>query len=819
MALILCPGAALLAGQVPELVPAPREVKWSAEPPARLTAGTVAIVVGRQAAAPEHQAARMLQETVAKRFGQQWPILREGEENVNHKVLVLLGQRATCARLDELCRKHGMDLSAVSPGFDGYVITPVAEGDRLTIVVGGCNARAVEYGQDTLSQMLRGSGKDLDLVKGAVRDAPVIPWRGRPQTQVGHYLRPGELDLYVLSRVNFIDLRSGIYAFQPGEKLDREEIAEAIKQAHLRGIIVYATVNCGVSGKEYEKVLGTFRELLDLGADGLWLSFDDKGPGEDPVGLTKQVLELGRQRQISGQPIAITPPKGSYQRIVTDFNRKIMAVPGMERALWFWTGVPSTQAVEEARSIGIKVRPSWWHNWPRLETPQSYVGLPPLSLGWSEPDYETLAAGGDCLEAVMPWGGNAFGQHYIAPVINWWGWNPQAHDWDALRRRLFSIVFGPGQVPAAMKFDDGLREMFGLFEYSYKATDGLPFCPPRLRRAADRERVGALGAGLASVLDEIAAKAPGQTLLAEDALKSSYLDRMRRELETHRAAAKLTYPEVWWPEQQQRILDRLHAGDAAGVDELASSVRGRVLKEVDEISRSLPSGPYAKAYADWWRARASLDAGGWKALVEARRKAMGDRLKDYFWSMVNPGPLLEGLASPPLEWGIGRWQVSNRLLATALPGTNEWFWGDWMAGPYERGSVRAAVFAAGPKTAGAPGEYAELKVSLPVSGHRDRLGLLVFASSANKDLFSATPVKNRWAGYRFLELAWQDKTLWEADVGSLPDRGEWFLVRLPRVPDDVKDLTLRLRIGDRKVSHGNYTLCFVGPIRLMELPE
>ena len=201
-------------------------------------------------------------------------------------------------------------------------------------------------------------------------------------------------------------------------------------------------MNCGVASNQYDKVMGTFRELLDLGADGLWLSFDDKGPGDDPVALTKRVLELGRERQISGQRIAITPPKGSYQRIVTDFNRKIMAVPGMEQALWFWTGVPSTLALEDARSIGIKVKPSWWHNWPRLETPQTYTGVPPLSLGWSEPDYGTLAAGGDFVEAVMPWGGNAFGQHYIAPVIDWWGWNPQGHDWNALRRRMFSIVFG-----------------------------------------------------------------------------------------------------------------------------------------------------------------------------------------------------------------------------------------------------------------------------------------------------------------------------------------------------------------------------------------
>jgi hypothetical protein len=800
-------------------MPAPREVQWSAEPPLMLTSGTVAIVLGRQATGPEQTAARLLQEAVAKRFGQAWPIVREGEEQAAHKTLVLLGQRSTCARIEELCRKQGIELSETTPGFDGYVIVPIKEGQRLLVLVGGCNARGVEYGQDTLFQMLRGSKEDLSLVRGLVRDAPVVPWRGRPQTSVRHYLRPGELDLYVMARVNFIDLRSGIYAFQPGEKLDQEEIKEAIKQAHLRGIIVFATVNCGVASNQYDKVMGTFRELLDLGADGLWLSFDDKGPGDDPVALTKRVLELGRERKMSGQLIAITPPKGSYQRIVTDFNRKIMAVPGMEQALWFWTGVPSQQAVEEARSIGIKVRPSWWHNWPRLDTPQAYTGVPPLSLGWSEPDYGTLAAGGDCVEAIMPWGGNGFGQHYIAPVIDWWGWNPQGHDWNALRRRLFSIVFGENQVVAAMKFDDGLKELFGLFQYSYKNTGELPFCPPRLCTAADRQRAETLGAELNAVLDALAKNAPSQTLLPEDELKSAYLDRMRHELQAHRAAAALTYPEDWWPEQQWKILGKLYDGDTAGVDQLASRLRGRVLEEVEQINRDLPSYPHIRAYVDWWRKRASLDANGWKALVEARHQAMADRLKDYFWSMVNPGPLLEGLGSPPLEWGIGRWQVSNRVLATVLPGTNEWFWGDWLAGRYERGNVRAAVFAAGPKTAGVPGEYGELHVDIPVSGHRDRLGLLIYASAANKDLFSATPVKYRWAGYRFLELAWHDKVLWETDLGHLPERGEWFLVRLPRIPGDVKELRLRLRAEDRKLSHGNYTLCFVGPIRLMELPE
>ncbi len=816
--LALLPSVAF-ALETPALVPAPREVAWSPQPPATLASGTVAIVLGRDATPSEQQAARLLQQFVTKRFSQQWPIVREGEEQPGHQTLVILGQRTTCRLLDDLCRRHAIALSETAPGHDGYVIHVLAEAARLLVLVGGSNARGVEYGQDTLSQLLRRSGSDLALVRATVRDAPVIPWRGRPQTSVRHYLRPGELDLYVLSRVNFIDLRGGIYAFEPGEKLNHPEIAEAVKQAHLRGLIVYATVNCGVSRKNYDKVIETFREMLDLGADGLWLSFDDKGPGDDPVALVNQVLALGHQRQIAGHLIAITPPKGSYQRIASDFDRKIMAVAGMENAIWFWTGVPSPEALAESRGLGLKVKPGWWHNWPRLFTTHAYTGVPPLSLGWHAVEYDVLAAGGECLDAVMPWGGNAFGQHYVVPVINWWGWNPRQHDWNALRSRIFTIVFGEDQAATALKFDDDLQRLFALFRYAHKAGDELPFCPPRLRLPDDKHLTDALISEMTGLLASLDEHAPGQTLLPQPELKSAYLEPMRQELDTHRRAAALVCPEDWWPDLQRRILDALYATNAAAVDELAAGSRERVLHDLDQISASLPTYPHMKSYLDWWRKRAALDAQAWSKLVKARRAALAERLRGYGRTIINPATMLEGLRSPPLEWGIGRWQVSNRLLATSTPSPDEWFWGDWLAGLYEQKGFKTAVFAAEPKTAGEVGEYAELKTVVPVSGHRQRLALLLYVSSANKDLFSNTLSHFRWAGYRFLKLLWQDKTLWETDLGVVSERGEWFMVRLPKIPDTLDSLPLRLRVEDRKLSLNNYTLCFVGPIRLMEVPE
>ena len=64
-----------------------------------------------------------------------------------------------------------------------------------------------------------------------------------------------------------------------------------------RGLVVFAIVNCGVKRDLFPKVIESFKESISLGADGLWVSFDDKGPGEDPVKLVTDVLALGREHQ------------------------------------------------------------------------------------------------------------------------------------------------------------------------------------------------------------------------------------------------------------------------------------------------------------------------------------------------------------------------------------------------------------------------------------------------------------------------------------------------------------------------------------------
>lgn len=807
------------AADRPLLVPPPKEVRWSAGAPTKINPQSAAIVVGNAAAAPELYAAEMLRAHVAKRFGQTWPILRENDAAAKDGVSILLGQRSTHRRLDRLCEARGIVLNETSPGWDGYVIDTYAEEGRQVVLIAGANPRGVTYGQDTFFQLLQRNGDGIALTGASIRDWPSVRWRGRPQTAVSHYLRPGEFDLYTASRVNFIDLRGGIYAFEPGADLDRDMIGKVVREAHRAGLVVYGTVNCGVPRSEYDATLKTFDELIALGANGLWMSFDDKGPGEQPQELVSRIVDLGRQHGITESGLAITPPKGSYQVIVTDFNRKIMAVAGMEKALWFWTCLPSPGNSADAHSIGLKRAPAWWHNWPRFESAHSYVEIPPMSVGWHAPSYAVLAEGGKYCEAVMPWGGSGWGQYYIVPVIGWWGWDPERHDWPSTRSRIYATVFGPSQVTAAKAFDDALTKLRSFFEYPTKTSDWLPACPLRLTRPQGRDTARALVAEMGRALDDVQASASPETMLSAEVLESAYLGRMRAEFELHKAAVELSYPEDWWTAHQRGVLAAIHDGDMARADERIGAVRERLLGEVGRIGTSLKQAPHVDKYVKWWTGRAQLDAKGWRTLLADRRKELTQRVAEYAYNVVDPSKMLAKSVAPPFDWGTGRWQTGNRVLATVLPTEREMFWGDWLGGLYRKGKMEAAVFAATRRSPGVPGEFAELEVILPVTGRRDRLALLLFLSDFNKETISLTYVPARWAGYRYAQLIWNDRVLWEADIGLQRPEGEWFLVRLPPVPDNVPNLSLRLRVEDRKLSMNNYTIAFVGPIRLLELSE
>ena len=129
-----------------------------------------------------------------------------------------------------------------------------------------------------------------------------------------------------------------------------------------------------------------------------------------------------------------------------------------------------------------------------------------------------------------------------------------------------------------MKFDDRLQEFFGLFHYSYKNTEDCPSVHRACEVGWPTERGPRRWVrSWRPCWRAWPRKLPAKRCCRTPTLKSAYLDRMQRELEIHRAAAGLTYPEDWWPEHQRKILERSTRGTRRAWTDCLE-LRGRVLR-------------------------------------------------------------------------------------------------------------------------------------------------------------------------------------------------------------------------------------------------
>ncbi|MBI4580781.1 MAG: hypothetical protein HY718_13825 [Planctomycetes bacterium] len=803
-----------------KLVPGVSEVQWGEAASIR---GPGLILLSEQASAPERTAARLLSVHLERRFGHEWPVQSGRDTPRQGQTRIFLGQRSTFAALDAICREQKL---SVPQQQESYALKVWAQDGAVTAVVAGASGRGAIYGQDTLFQLFSGEGAGLAVQTATIRDWPTIPLRGRPHPHYQYFFKTENLDLAAVSRINFIDLRDSIYAFEPDAKLNKVEMGKVISDAKDRGLRVYAAVNCGVPAEQQDAVIRLFKEFIDLGADGLWASFDDKGPGAAPREMVARILALGREHGITGDAIAVTPPKGAYQVIDHAFNRDVVAVPGMEQAVWYWTSVPCAEDSAAGAAIGLRVQPSWWHNWPRFRDPpmclgsereRGYVPVISLAEGWNHPTDKELTEAGRYVHAVLPWDGTVAEQHYLVPVIGWWSWRPERHDFQAVRRRIYDMVFGPAQVEAAVAFDDTLNAVRERFRFWSTHTESAPQCPPRLKSLDDRARTQAQLEEMRGKLAGLRETAESASLLDRELLRHDYLEPMTREVKTGLALVQAPYPEYWWQEHQDGVLEAVYDGEMARADELIGGVRERVLKDVSEVQRLIGKPGMTREYAEWWRTRANASASGWKDLVAKRQAALRERIADYDKTVGRVREMLSNLGDPPVQVGTGPWEQHNHVLATVVPEARERFWGDWIGGIHEWGDHRVAVFALERHLRVNGDTFCELPVNVPLSGRRDRLALVLYLANVTKESFGFGYSKWRWSGYRSLRLMWKDQELWKADIGIPRPTGEWFVVALPPMPADLKSLPLRLRLEDYRSAKNNLEIVYVGPIRLLEL--
>jgi len=372
--LLLLASVSLAHNASARIVPEPKSIELRTSPPWEM--GKVAIVLGERATDVEKYAGDMFEKCVLRRFGLEIPMVKEDAPLENYDVLIVLGQQGSCSLTDHLSDEWKVELPQERPGQDPYLISMREQDDKKTVLLLGSNPRSLIYAQDTLFQLLQEVDGKLSLTVAEIVDWGSVTWRGRPQTSPDPQLRPGVMDSYARARVNWTDLRDsdmnkrGQYGYPPQFPFNKEDAQNVLNEAHKRGLFTYATVNCSVSPEHFDAAVEMFQEFIDMGVDGLYISHDDPGAPYrfgSPIELVERVVELGRQHGMTDHAIAIVPGKKSYGNVLTDVNRAVAAVPGMENALWYFTTLPSEENTANGNSIGLRRSPAWWHNWPRID--------------------------------------------------------------------------------------------------------------------------------------------------------------------------------------------------------------------------------------------------------------------------------------------------------------------------------------------------------------------------------------------------------------------------------------------------------------------
>ncbi|MBR0239367.1 MAG: hypothetical protein IJQ39_14830 [Thermoguttaceae bacterium] len=601
-------------------------------------------------------AAQRLQTHVKNRFKQTLPILTDPQAAAEYK---------TVLRLSVQPKENGK--------FNGFAISfTEADGVNTANVVGN-DANGLIYGADVLFDLMsKGADGAIVLKKIQVEDWPSIPYRGRPHFVMMENLVPGALDAYTWARINYIDVRDNptykvndVYpnraapmGFMPGVAIDNQNVSMTIREAHRRGMFVYGCVAAATTKKAggiiagfdkisesgfYDEVNKTFEQLIDLGCDGLWLSFDDIGKGSDPKSAVKNFLELGKKHGITGRSLAYTPPVGDYQKMDTKFNWEMSKEPGFNEIQWYFTRVPSQGDFEMSKKMGLKLLPAWWHNlihlrggfanngniavtlrkgavdlprqkaddptapytwetYPEAVPLPAYIELHPLSAGWGAPNYEYLKSAPQYVDNVMLFCiGGGWPEEYLVGMFGIWAWAPETHDWDKMRTSVYSYVYGPEMAQTAREFDDAIVELKSLYKMPVRRCFENKGWPCQLKNPADKDKALAIIAKLESLSKELTQKAPNGSAIDPQRLEYIYLEPMRAVVRYARTMTELEYPDALFAEVKADVA-KLKKGelDESQRAELQSKL-DRLDAIVTNIETELSDLKIINSYAAHWR--------------------------------------------------------------------------------------------------------------------------------------------------------------------------------------------------------------------------
>lgn len=670
----------IVAEDVCPLFPVPkqwadRNTIWTMVP-----AQTV-IAISESATEQQEYAAERLQTHIKNRFKTKIPVI---------KAKPVADSIKTILQLETTSAKDGK--------FNGFTIQfkTSRNGQQVADVFGNDDNGTI-YGGDVLFDMMfRGTDGSIQIRNIDVCDWPSIPWRGRPHFILMQNLVPGVLDAYVRARMNYTDVRDNpsykvnIYypdraapmGFPPGLSLDKDNIGKMIKASQRRGLFVYGCVAAAtakhaggiIEGFDkinehgfYDNVNKTFEELIELGCNGLWLSFDDIGKGVNSAAAIDNFLKLGKKHNLSGRQLGYTPPAGDYNVIDTPFNHEAAKIPGFNEIQWFFTRVPCKADADMCKQLGLKLAPAWWHNLISLrggfmnnaniavtlrdghiELPKTnvnqnspynwsnypceiplpaYLELQPLSAGWGAPKYDKVRDAAQFIDNVMLWCvGGGWPEEYLVTMIGNWAWAPETHDWERMRTAIYSYVYGPGQAETARRFDDAIVKLKSLFELPIRVFGPNKGWPCRLKKANNRQQALTLIDELQSLSQTLSARAPAETGIDPVRLENIYLEPMRATLVYARRMALLDYPEDSLAGFDNRMFKLIEGGNVQAVQQAMDEIRPKVEQQLARISIELEGLKGIKEYVSFWKKRVS-DMEYWKKEALQRRKTGSKKTK------------------------------------------------------------------------------------------------------------------------------------------------------------------------------------------------
>ncbi|MDO4575396.1 MAG: glycoside hydrolase family 20 zincin-like fold domain-containing protein [Planctomycetia bacterium] len=828
-----------------------------------------AIVISESSSEVQRYAAERLQQHLKNRFGQTFAVVSESQ---------IPSEVRVCLRL-------GVNLPGKKPEqANGFSIGFTEEGSRKTATVNGTDVNGMIYGADVLFDLMWKDPDNGDTCLSLVEisDWPSIPWRGRPHFILMQNLVPGALDAYVWARMNYTDVRDNpnykvnIYypdraapmGFPPGVPLDRENVEKMIRESQRRGLFVYGCVAAASNKKAggiiegfdklddsklYGDVNQTFEELLTLGVDGLWLSFDDIGQGADPKRAIGDFLALAKKHGLSGRQLAYTPPWGDYNVIDTPFNHEASKIAGFNEVQWFFTRVPCAEDSAMCQKLGLKLPPAWWHNliglrggftnnaniavtlrdghvqkpaawadYPAEIPLPAYLELQTMAAGWGSPNYDKIRDAAKFTDNVMLWCvGGGWPEEYLVGMIGLWAWAPETHDWARMRTKIYDYVYGPEMVETARKVDDGLVALKSYFDLPIRTFGPNKGWPCRLKNVSQRAEVLQKLDELDALAKTLCDRAGEGSALTPERLEIIYLEPLRATLGYARTMATLEYPEYVMKDLDVRVATLCMEGKMAEAEKQTQDAIRKVESILPEIASQLAGLKGITEYIAYWKKRIATLSN----LKERKRedqsqsqknleKILNARATDNF-----PIPK-ENVPQKISELFVNREKTpsggSTLLNITGWKPENAFHSGPFEVGLYSQDGVTYSTIGFPRHVAAATGAFGCFCVKFTIpEAFREESNTKLYLDFYTTD----TRMDGQYAGYQFASMSWNGTTVWKRDVVANQFGAEWQRVEVTSVARQQltlgnRDVLLIWKV-ENEAPVGSYpSISFLGETRL-----